>query len=474
MRLSALAPGAELRGDADITGLAYDDRVVRAGDLFFCVPGLVVDGHDFAARAVDKGAVALVVERFLDVDVPQARVTAVRPAMGEVAARFFGHPSGELTVAGVTGTNGKTTVTYLLESIGRAAGLETGVISTISRRYKGTELPAPRTTPEAIDLQRLLREMADAGVDFVAMEAASDGLAQGRLIGTRFASAGFTNLTQDHLNTHGSMEAYFEAKALLFDGSYADRAVINVGDPYGVRLRECVTCDVLTYGTGGADLVFDGEITATGIRGTVGSVEVASPLVGRHNVDNCLCAIGIATQCRIDAGAIARGIATLDVIPGRLERVDAGQPFLALVDYAHTPDALDHAVRTCRELATGRLIVVFGCGGDRDRAKRPLMGEASSRVADLTIITSDNPRSEDPEAIVREIEPGAKRGGGAYTTIVDREDAIRDAVTQARDGDVVLVAGKGHEQGQQFADRTVPFDDRDVIRRAVEGSTCRS
>jgi UDP-N-acetylmuramoyl-L-alanyl-D-glutamate--2,6-diaminopimelate ligase len=310
------------------------------------------------------------------------------------------------------------------------------------------------------------------------MEAASDGLAQGRLVGTRFASAGFTNLTQDHLNTHGSMEAYFEAKALLFGETYSDHAVINIGDPYGVELRRRIAYDVLTYGTGDADLVFEGNMTADGSRGVArtpsGAIDVVSPLVGRHNVENCLCAIGIALQCSIGTDAIAHGIASLELIPGRLERVDAGQSFLALVDYAHTPDALDHAVRTCRELTNGRVLVVFGCGGDRDKAKRPLMGEASSRVADLTIITSDNPRSEDPEAIVAEIEPGAKRGGGAFVAIVDREAAIREAISQARDGDVVLVAGKGHEQGQQFADRTIPFDDREVVRRALEESACRS
>ena len=396
MRLSALVPGAEaeLQGDADVSGLAYDDRTVRAGDLFFCVPGLVVDGHDFAAAAVERGAAALVVERFLDIDVPQARVAAVRPAMGEVAARFFGKPSEQMTVAGVTGTNGKTTITYLLESIARAAGTEPGVIGTISRRYKGTELPAPRTTPEAVDVQRLLREMADGGVDFVAMEAASDGLVAGRLIGTHFVSAGFTNLTQDHLNTHGSMEAYFEAKALLFDGTYTRKAVINTGDAWGKKLRRRITFDVLTYGHDQTDIVFAAAMSDFGLHGELrtpaGSVHLDASLVGRRNVE---CASGLALHSGFGLHEIAEGIRTMRVVPGRLEAIDAGQSFHALVDYAHTPDALDYAARTCRELTKGKLIVVFGCGGDRDAGKRPLMGEAATRIADLTIITSDNPRS---------------------------------------------------------------------------------
>jgi UDP-N-acetylmuramoyl-L-alanyl-D-glutamate--2,6-diaminopimelate ligase len=475
--LSSLLPGAERRGDAEVTGLAYSDRSVQPGDLFCCWPGLVHDGHDFAPAAKEKGAAALVVERFLDVDLPQARVGSVRDAMGPLADLFFGRPSSAVPVAAVTGTNGKTTVTYFLEATARAAGREPGVIGTVSRRWRGHEDAATRTTPEAIDLQRLLRQMVDDGVDFVAMEAASDGLAQGRLRGTSFVSAGFTNLSPDHLITHGTMDAYFEAKALLFDGSYTTSAVINADDPYGRKLIDRVTFDVLTFGND-ADLTFHGEVTADGIDGTVqtpsGPIALRSPLVGRHNVENALCAIGLALRCGFEPAAITAGIAAMDQVPGRLERVDAAQPFLAVVDYAHTPDALDHAVRTCRELTSGKLIVVFGCGGDRDRAKRPLMGEAVTRVADLTIITSDNPRSEEPAAIIAEIEPGAKRGGGVFESIVDRTEAIRRAVSVAQRGDVVLVAGKGHEQGQQFADRTVPFDDRLVLREAIEELACPS
>ncbi len=483
MSLSALihaaAIRAELRGDADVGGLEHDHRRVSAGVLFCCIPGQVVDGHDFAAAAVEAGASALLVERFLDLDVAQARVEETRPVLGPLSAAFYEKPSATVPIAAVTGTNGKTTVTYLLEAIAKAAGREPGVIGTVSRRFKGVEEPALRNTPEAIELQRLFRRMVDARVDFIAMEATSDGLAQGRLAGTHFATAGFTNLTQDHLNTHGSMEAYFEAKALLFDGSYSNNAVINVRDPYGEELvRRTSDLNVLTYGTDDSDIVADVELGSFGFRGTArtpsGDIEVSSPLVGRHNIENAMCALGIALQCGFSPDAIVSGLAAMDDVPGRLEKVDAGQAFLAVVDYAHTPDALDHAVRTCKELATGRLTVVFGCGGDRDRAKRPLMGEAATRTADLTIVTSDNPRSEDPEAIIREIEPGAKSGGGRYELVTDRRDAIRQAIGQASDGDVVLVAGKGHEQGQQFADRTIPFDDATVIREAIEEASCRS
>jgi UDP-N-acetylmuramoyl-L-alanyl-D-glutamate--2,6-diaminopimelate ligase len=473
--LSSLVGGAERRGDAEISGLAYDHRCVEPGDLFCCWSGRRSDGHDFAGEAKRRGAAALLVERFVPVDLPQARVEAVRPVLGPLADRFFEQPSRRVPVVAVTGTNGKTTVTFLLESIARAMGRRPGVIGTISRRWLGREEPSPRTTPEAIDLQRLLRRMVDDGVNFVAMEAASDGLAQGRLRGTHLVSAGFTNLTRDHLDTHGSMEAYFEAKASLFDGSYTRSGVINIGDPYGAELVRRVGFDVLTFGSADADIVFDASMSNLGLHGELmtpaGAVRIDAALVGRSNIE---CAAGLALHAGSGLREIAEGVRALRGVPGRFESVDAGQPFLALVDYAHTPDALAYAVRTCRELADGRLIVVFGCGGDRDREKRPLMGEAATKVADLTVITSDNPRSEDPGEIIREIEPGARSGGGAYEVIVDREAAIRSAVAAARAGDVVLVAGKGHEQGQQFADRTIAFDDREVLRRALQETACRS
>jgi UDP-N-acetylmuramoyl-L-alanyl-D-glutamate--2,6-diaminopimelate ligase len=468
--------------DAEVTGIAHDSRVVRAGDLFCCIPGQVVDGHDFAAAAVRAGASALLVERRLELDVPQAVVERVRTVIGPLSDAVYDHPSRSLALVGVTGTNGKTTVTYLLEQVAATAGRRPGVIGTVSRRFAGVEEPAPRNTPEAPDVQALLRRMAEAGIDVVAMEATSDGLEQGRLRGTRFATAGFTNLTQDHLNTHGTMEAYFAAKALLFDREYTDRAVINIDDPYGRQLvsRTRGELDVVTYGDGADITASDVSLRPDGSRAVLhtpwGDAPIETALVGRYNVSNCMCALGLAVQSGFSVEEAVSGIESLRLVPGRLENVDAGQPFLALVDYAHTPDALEHALRACRELAdrsSARVLVVFGCGGDRDRAKRPLMGEAATGVADLTFITSDNPRTEDPQRIVDEIVVGARRGGGAFHAVIDRREAIAQALAEARDGDIVLVAGKGHEQGQTFADRTIPFDDRDVVREVLE-SLCRS
>jgi UDP-N-acetylmuramoyl-L-alanyl-D-glutamate--2,6-diaminopimelate ligase len=480
--LDTASVDATLDRDAEVRGIAHDSRTVAAGDLFCCIPGHVVDGHDFAPAAARAGAAALLVERQLDLDVPQAVVGHVRTVIGPLAGAFYGDPSRDLTVAGVTGTNGKTTVTYLLESIATVGGRRPGVIGTVSRRFAGVEEPAPRNTPEAPDVQALLRRMADAGVEVVAMEATSDGLEQGRLRGTRFATAGFTNLTQDHLNTHGTMEAYFAAKALLFDLTYTDRAVINIDDPYGRQLAARIRgeLDVVTYGEGAdisaSDVVLDPDGSRAVLHTPWGDASISTSLVGRYNVSNCMCALGLAVQSGFSLPDAVAGIEALRIVPGRLENVDAGQPFLALVDYAHTPDALEHALRACRELAgrsSGRVLVVFGCGGDRDRAKRPLMGEAATSIADVTFITSDNPRTEDPQTIIGEIVVGAERGGGTFRTIVDRRDGIAQALADARDGDIVLVAGKGHEQGQTFGDRTIPFDDREVVREVLE-SLCRS
>ncbi len=478
--VGAAGLGAEVRGDAHVSGLSYDPRVVRSGDVFCCIPGARADGHTFAAEVATAGAAALVVEHPVEVELPQAEVSSVRAALGPLAAAFYEHPSAEMPVAAITGTNGKTTVTYLVESIASVAGLQPGVVGTVSRRYKGTTEKASRNTPEAPDLQGLLRRMRDAGVDVVALEATSDGIEQGRLRGTTFATAAFTNLTQDHLNTHGSMEAYFEAKAALFDQEYTSRAVVNVADAAGRRIVDRAgRLEVLTYGSEGADFRAESfDLTPGGsrarLRTPVGDFDIETSLVGRYNVDNCLCAFGIAVHLGIDPDDIVRGLARLERVDGRLEPVDAGQPFLALVDYAHTPDALEQALAACRGLTDGRVIVVFGCGGDRDRAKRQLMGEAATAGADLTIITSDNPRSEDPAAIIADIEPGARRGGGAYSVMADRREAIRTALDEAKPGEVVLVAGKGHEQGQELADRTVPFDDRVVVGELLGGLACRS
>ncbi|HXF57231.1 MAG TPA: UDP-N-acetylmuramoyl-L-alanyl-D-glutamate--2,6-diaminopimelate ligase [Actinomycetota bacterium] len=466
-------PEARLRGEpeAPVAGLAYRSSDVRPGWLFFCVPGTRADGHDFAPQAVAAGAAALVVERWLELPCAQVLVPSVRRAMGPISAAFYGHPSRGMTLVGVTGTNGKTTFTYLMESVFRAMGLTPGLVGTTGVRVAGRPIPFERTTPEAPDLQRILAEMLGQGVEAAAMEVSSHGLDQRRVDGTWFATVVFTNLSQDHLDYHGTMEAYFEAKARLFDGTFADRGAVNADSPYGRRLLARAPIPLLTYGLApDADLrAEDVEVGPAGLSFRVGGTVVRSRLRGLFNVSNCLAAVAAARQVGVDEEAIVAGIAALPGVPGRLEPVECGQPFQVLVDYAHTPDSLENVLRAARELAAGRVIVVFGCGGDRDRGKRPLMGEASTRLADLSVVTSDNPRSEDPLSIIREVETGARRGGGRYLVEPDRRAAIALALAEARPGDVVLIAGKGHETGQEFADRVVPFDDRAVAREELAG-----
>jgi UDP-N-acetylmuramoyl-L-alanyl-D-glutamate--2,6-diaminopimelate ligase len=468
--LSAL-DAREVSGPADVLvrGVTYRSNEVTSGWLLFCVPGSRTDGHDFAAEACRRGASAVVVERWLDVLCTQVRVPSVRHAMGPVSAALFGHPSVVMTVIGVTGTNGKTTVTYLLESIFRAAGLTPGVIGTTGVRINGEAIPFDRTTPEAPDLQRLLATMAKRGVNAAAMEVSSHGLDQHRVDGTRYRSAVFTNLSQDHLDYHGTMEAYLRAKARLFTSELSDRGAINWDSEEGRLIARQAEIPVATFGlSSGADLVAgDVDLSASGLSFTVDELHVRSPLRGAFNVSNCLAAVTAARQAGIPDEAIVEGIAHLAGVPGRVEPVEGAQPFLVLVDYAHTPDSLDNVLKTARELTKEKLIVVFGCGGDRDRGKRPLMGEVATRLANLTVITSDNPRSEDPEAIIREIERGATQTGGRYVVEPDRRRAIASALRHGGRGDVVVIAGKGHETGQEFRDRTVPFDDREVAREEL-------
>jgi UDP-N-acetylmuramoyl-L-alanyl-D-glutamate--2,6-diaminopimelate ligase len=450
--IAALAPADVLRlAPLEIADLAYDARDARPGSLFFCVPGTRADGHDFAAEAVANGAVALVVERPVQLDIPQLVVPDARRAMAVAADEVFGRPTEELQVAGVTGTNGKTTTAFLLYSILAAAGRRPGLLGTIESRVGGERRPAIRTTPEAIDLQRAFREMLDAGDRSCAMEATSHGSELGRLNRVRFSALVFTNLTQDHLDFHGTMERYFEAKRRLFIETRPP-AAINVGDPWGRKLA-ADRPDALTFGF--AD---DAEI------GPDALAEVDLKLRGRFNVENALGALAASRLLGIGDDAIARGLEAVRGVPGRFEPVAEGQPFEVIVDYSHKPDALESVLRTARELTTGRVICVFGCGGDRDRGKRPLMGRIASELADVAILTSDNPRSEDPLAIIDEVLAGVT---GEIEVEPDRAAAISRAVAEAADGDVVLIAGKGHEQGQEFADRTIPFDDREVAREAL-------
>ena len=458
---------------AVVTDLVYDARAVTPGALFVCVPGSRADGHDFAPAAVERGAVALLVERPLDLPVPQLLVPDARIAMALAADEFFGRPTRGLEVAGVTGTNGKTTTAFLLYSILAAAGRRPGLLGTVEMRVGGERRAVTRTTPEAIDLQRTFREMLDAGDRSCAMEASSHGSELKRLLGTRFSALVFTNLSQDHLDLHGTMEAYYDAKRRLFTEPDADGArppaAVNLDDEHGRRLADELRGlggRLLTFGVSGEADVRPDELELTPARTSfrIGGLHVRPRLRGRFNVENALGAIAAARLLGIEDEAIARGVEHVAGVPGRFEAVDEGQPFGVLVDYAHTPEALENVLEEARRLATGRVLCVFGCGGDRDRAKRPLMGEVVSRLADRAFVTSDNPRSEDPLAIVGEVVAGM---GGDYEVEPDRAAAIARAVDEAADGDVVVIAGKGHEQGQEFADRTIPFDDRDVARDAL-------
>ena len=464
--VAAAVGGAQIR-DGDgvrVADASFDTREVISGSLFFCVPGATVDGHAFAAEAREAGAAALVVDHWLEVAAPQVRVPSVRAAMGPMSAVVFGRPSESLGTIGITGTNGKTTTTYLLESILRTGGFVPGLIGTTGARVAGEPVSIARTTPEAPDLHRLLAFMRERGVTTVAIEVSSHALTQDRVGGIRFDVAAFTNLSQDHLDFHPDMESYFRAKASLFTPHRAALRAIGIDDDHGRRLLEETSVPGITFGLSpDADVrATDLEVDTSGNSFRVDGRNVTSSLRGSFNVRNCLCAMAVTRLLGIDDEVAVAGIAALEGVPGRAEPVDEGQDFLVVVDYAHSPDSIQAMLAAARDVASGRVIVVFGCGGDRDRDKRPLMGAVATSQADLTVITNDNPRSEDPLAIIAEIESGAKEGGGDYAIEPDRRAAIRTAVRAADTGDVVVIAGKGHEQGQTFADRTVPFDDRAV------------
>jgi UDP-N-acetylmuramoyl-L-alanyl-D-glutamate--2,6-diaminopimelate ligase len=423
-----------------IADLAYDTRAVSPGSLFFCVPGATVDGHELAPRALAAGAVALVVERVVDVAVPQLVVPSVRAAMPLAANQFFDRPSHELEIAAVTGTNGKTTTAFLLHGILDAAGRRPALLTNIERRVGGKTVPTGLNTPEAIDLQRLLRTMLDAGDRSCAMEATSIAATQGRLQGTRFAVLVFTNLSQDHLDFHGSMEEYFAAKRGLF--AQAERAVVNVGDEWGRRLAAELP-HARTFAPGD-------ELPG-----------VTLNLLGRFNHTNALAAVAAARELGIDDTAIRAGIANVTGVPGRFEAVDEGQPFAVIVDYAHSPDSLANVLQAARGLGGARVLLVFGAGGDRDREKRPLMGEVAGSLADRAIVTTDNPRSEDPAAIAAAVS------AGSLEVILDRRAAIEAAIADAEPGDVVVIAGKGADTEMEIAGGSIPFDDREVARAAL-------
>jgi UDP-N-acetylmuramoyl-L-alanyl-D-glutamate--2,6-diaminopimelate ligase len=497
----------------EITGLSYDSRTVTPGDLLFCVKGFRADGHEFAANGVDRGAVALVVERPLGLGVPEVVVESVRAAMGPIAARFYGDPSAELRVVGVTGTNGKTTTAYLVRALLEATGEQCGLLGTVKSVVGGAERPVTRTTPEAVDLQADLRAMLDGGDRACAIEVSSHALALGRAESIHFAAAVFTNISRDHLDFHDTMEDYFQAKRRLFEDAPAEAqptsehdparssganaqppgvSVVNIGDPYGRRLAGeidgvctfAVEEERADYRATGLRCSFDG--CRFQLHTPAGQREVSLRMPGRFNVANALGALAtvhrLGAELDVVVDALQRGVH----VPGRFEPVDEGQDFAVLVDYAHTPDSLENVLGAARDLAgsdersRGRVICVFGAGGDRDRGKRPLMGEIAARLADVAVVTSDNPRSEDPEQIIGEIMAGVARvdrsgqrsqlkpGAPPVRSIADRGAAIAEAIAGARSGDVLVIAGKGHEQGQELAEgRRVPFDDVAVAREAL-------
>ncbi|MBL6633390.1 MAG: UDP-N-acetylmuramoyl-L-alanyl-D-glutamate--2,6-diaminopimelate ligase [Thermoleophilia bacterium] len=479
--LTAGVPGARLvspdEATPDIVAIRYRSDQVQPGDLFACLPGTQADGHDFAPDAVARGAAALLVQRTLDLPVPQVVAPDPRAAMAIMAARLAGDPSAHMAVVGITGTNGKTTSAYLMQSVLQAAGMPCGLIGTVEVRVGGTSSVPTHTTPESVEIQGLLAAMRAAGDTACAMEVSSHALHQGRVAGLRFAGAMFTNLSRDHLDYHGDMQSYYEAKRLLFarpEGHGPNPpAAVNVDDEWGRRLADDV--GALRYGIDSADADVAPEalqLGATGFTATVrtprGPMQVTSPLRGRFNVMNVLGVIATGEAMGLDPAAVAGGLAALPGVPGRLEPIDMGQPFQVLVDYAHTPDSLENVLHAARDLAGGgRLIVLFGCGGDRDTGKRPQMGGIGRRLADMCIVTSDNPRSEDPDAIIAEIVAGAGEGPAQLVVQADRRAAIADAIAMAAPGDVVLIAGKGHESGQEAMGVVTPFDDRDVARQVL-------
>lgn len=498
MRLTDLCAGVEgvrleTGPDTEVKGIAYDSRRVRSGDLFVAIEGFRTDGHLYLAEAVARGASGLVAGEGRDMpsgvpcEVAVLRAEDTRLALALLSDRFWGHPSGSIKVVGITGTNGKTTTSHLVEAASLEVGTTPGLIGTVIYRIAGRELPVERTTPESADLQEILTRMVEAGCEVASMEVSSHALALHRVDGCEFEVGIFTNLSQDHLDFHSDMEDYFEAKSRLFlpteeGGLGARLAAVNVDDPYGERLVCMAAGRVLTFGTSGkADL--RGELLEAGLKRSRIAVshdgwrlEGETALTGSFNLYNVLGALGACMLLGYDMETALQGILDHPGVPGRFQAIEEGQDFALLVDYAHTPDSLRRVLESARGISRGRVLVVFGCGGDRDRGKRPLMGEIGVRLADLAFITSDNPRSEDPGAIISNIEEGAASVGGVafYELIADRRAAIERAVNEAHEGDVVVIAGKGHERGQIFADRVIPFDDAEVAREALRRRSGRT
>lgn len=480
------AKGHEPRLESiEVTGIAFDSRRVQTGYMFVCIPGFQTDGHDYAERAVESGAVALVVERLisgLPEHVVQIKVDDARKRLGHLAARFFEHPASKLATVGITGTNGKTSAAFLCETVLRKADQAPGLIGTIRAKVGEEERTVANTTPEASDLQELLHDMVEAGNRSVVMEVSSHALALHRVAGIPFDVAVFTNLSQDHLDFHSSMDEYFETKKSLFTNLGKDwsrpappYAIINYDDPRAEEILKDLRVPYITYGfkegahVRATDLEFGPEGSKFTVKTPVGDAQAYLRLAGSFNVSNALAAIGVGLARRVELDEIVDSLTSLDGIPGRFELVREGQDYTVLVDYAHTPDGLENVLLAARDVTNGRLISVFGCGGDRDVTKRAPMGEVAARLSDRVFLTSDNPRTENPDQILTAIEKGVLSVGDHvdYIKEVDREAAIAAAIRAARPGDTVVIAGKGHERVQVFADHKIVFDDRDVARRVI-------
>lgn len=475
MKLTELArsipAGASVSAEAEVTGLVCDSRKVKKGDLYFCLPGLRVDGHNFAKAAADVGAAALVVERKLPVDLPQVLVEDARAAMSYMAQCFYGYPAGEMHGVGITGTKGKTTTSFLVRAIARHAGHKVGLMGTVCTYIGEEEEPASLTTPDPIDVQSLLRRMKDAGCDFYVMEVSAHALDLRKLVGMKFDQGIFTNFSQDHLDYFGTMETYRRAKEKFFDPFYIGHAVVNADDEAGKYMLGRVPAT--TYGVSAPADAYANEIEIleSGVSYRLHWKDVVLPLhlhiSGIFNVYNSMAAAVACLEMGISPEDVKAGLESVTVVPGRIEPLPTHTPYRVILDYAHSPASLESILKTIRQFTRGRLICVFGCGGGRDKEKRPIMGEISGRLADFSVLTSDNPRLEDPMDILRAIEEGIKRTTGPYVVIENRREAIRYAMQMGQPGDVIVLAGKGHETYQDIGGQKHPFDEKVVVREIL-------
>jgi len=475
--LGAAKPGADL----EITGLTHDSRLVIPGDLYVALPGFHTHGAKYAGEAIAQGATAILTdisgtEMLGSVNVPVIYIPDVRGSLGFLSSWFYDFPSKKMNLVGITGTNGKTTTAHLIDSVWRSQNRNTGLIGTIETRIRDKSVPSVRTTPEATDLQALFATMLEAGCSDVVMEVSSHALALGRINGSHFSVSVFTNLTQDHLDFHENMNEYFKAKSILFSPTLSDLALINIDDEYGATLSQSLEIACQTYSAAGSNSDWSAKEISRSVSGShfivnsreYGDVPVEIPLIGDHNIANALASFAVLVHSGVSPQEAATGLAKVDGVPGRLERIDCGQPFVAVVDYAHTPDAVERVLAALRSRSTGRIIGVLGCGGDRDPSKRPLMGAALANGANIAFFTSDNPRSENPNQIIAEMLSGAQGIAGSDIRVeADRAIAIASAVEIAEVGDVLLVAGKGHETGQEIMGVIKPFDDREVLTSAI-------